>query len=137
MNRHERRAAQARQGIKAGSYAAPVGMSKEASENCRRIVASIMRVLGNYQPSSDADINDRALACFYVMCGELAAIKNEAQRAGILNSIGTVAAQQVEANRSAHSNVNAAMEEHDLSLDDLLKAGAAQHIDIPKDPAQH
>jgi hypothetical protein len=66
-----------------------------ASERCRSMTAELMRALEGIPPTDDKALEDRALACFVVACGELASLSNTAQRDTVVEQLTVVARKLV------------------------------------------
>jgi hypothetical protein len=66
-----------------------------ASERCRSMTAELMRALEGIPPTDDKALEERALACFVVACGELASISNTAQRDIVVEQLTVVARKLV------------------------------------------
>jgi hypothetical protein len=66
-----------------------------ASERCRSMTAELMRALEGIPPTDDKALEDRALACFVVACGELASLSNTAQRDIVVEQLTVVARKLV------------------------------------------
>jgi hypothetical protein len=75
-----------------------------ASERCRSMTEEIVLSLEAIPPTDDQALEDRALACFVVACGELALMKDVPQRNTIVEQLTTVARRLVSAapERSDH-----------------------------------
>jgi hypothetical protein len=58
---------------------------------------ALMQTLQGIPPTNDTALEDRALACFVVACGELAQMKNTAQRDTLVNQLTTVGRRLVDA----------------------------------------
>jgi hypothetical protein len=78
-----------------------------ASERCRSMTAELMRALEGIPPTDDKALEDRALACFVVACGELASLSNTAQRDIVVEQLTVVARKLV--------NTTLAVREQDIT----------------------
>ena len=72
-----------------------------ASERCRSMTAELLRTLEGIPPTDDKALEDRALACFVVACGELASISNTAQRDTVVEQLTVVARKLVNSTLAA------------------------------------
>jgi hypothetical protein len=68
-----------------------------ASERCRAMTAELVRTLESIAPTDDQALEDRALACFVVACGELALMRNAAQRDTVVEQLTLVGRKLVKA----------------------------------------
>jgi hypothetical protein len=69
-----------------------------ASDRCRLVSTSVVRALASIPPTDDAAIEDRALACFVVACGELSLMQDIAHRDMVVEQLTIVARKLVKAN---------------------------------------
>jgi hypothetical protein len=69
-----------------------------ASERCRAMTANLARVLEDIPPSDDEALEDRALACFLVACGELGLMSGTTHRDEVVEQLTVVARKLVRAN---------------------------------------
>jgi len=69
-----------------------------ASERCRAMAASLVRVLDDIPPLDDGALEDRALACFLVACGELGLMSSTTHRDEVVEQLTVVARKLVKAN---------------------------------------
>jgi hypothetical protein len=69
-----------------------------ASDRCRLVSTSLVRALASIPPTDDAAIEDRALACFVVACGELSLMQDLAHRDMVVEQLTIVARKLVKAN---------------------------------------
>jgi hypothetical protein len=72
-----------------------------ASERCRSMTAELLRTLEGIPPTDDKALEDRALACFVVACGELALMSNTLQRDTVVNQLTVVARKLVNSTLAA------------------------------------
>lgn len=72
-----------------------------ASERCRSMTGELIRALEGIPPTDDKALEDRALACFVVACGELASISNTAQRDTVVEQLTVVARKLVKSTLAA------------------------------------
>lgn len=93
-----------------------------ASERCRSMTAELIRALEGIPPTDDKALEDRALACFVVACGELASMSNTVQRDTVVEQLTVVAHKLV--------NSTVAARGQDVAQDDVAQDGIAQ------DPAE-
>ena len=73
----------------------PLKIPSFASERCRSMTEEVVLALEAIPPTDDQALEDRALACFVVACGELALMKDAAQRNVIVEQLTTVARRLV------------------------------------------
>jgi hypothetical protein len=66
-----------------------------ASERCRAMTTELIRTLEAIAPTDDQALEDRALACFVVACGELALMKNTAHRDTVVGQLTFVGSKLV------------------------------------------
>jgi hypothetical protein len=66
-----------------------------ASERCRAMTTELIRTLEAIAPMDDQALEDRALACFVVACGELALMKNTAHRDTVVGQLTVVGSKLV------------------------------------------
>src|SRR5215470_19438197 len=82
----------------------PLSIPSFASERCRAMTDALMQTLQGIPPTNDTALEDRALACFIVACGELAAMKNTAQCDTLVNQLTIVGRRLVgAASRDVHN----------------------------------
>jgi hypothetical protein len=72
-----------------------------ASERCRSMTAELLRALEGIPPTDDKALEDRALACFVVACGELALMSNSVQRDAVVDQLTAVARKLVNSTLAA------------------------------------
>jgi hypothetical protein len=72
-----------------------------ASERCRSMTAEVIRALEGIPPTDDKALEDRALACFVVACGELASMSNTVQRDTVVEQLAVVARKLVNSTLAA------------------------------------
>jgi hypothetical protein len=72
-----------------------------ASERCRSMTAELLRALEGIPPTDDKALEDRALACFVVACGELALMNNSVQRDAVVDQLTVVARKLVNSTLAA------------------------------------
>jgi hypothetical protein len=72
-----------------------------ASERCRSMTAELLRTLEGIPPTDDKALEDRALACFVVACGELALMSNTVQRDAVVDQLTVVARKLVNSTLAA------------------------------------
>src|SRR5215831_7354429 len=66
-----------------------------ASERCRAMTTELIRALQAIAPTDDQALEDRALACFVVACGELALMKNTTHRDTVVGQLTLVGSKLV------------------------------------------
>jgi hypothetical protein len=66
-----------------------------ASERCRAITGELLRTLEGIPPTNDTALEDRALACFVVACGELALMSDAVNRDTVVEQLTVVARKLV------------------------------------------
>ena len=66
-----------------------------ASERCRAMTAELIGTLEGIPPTDDSALEDRALACFVVACGELALMNNTVNRDTVVEQLAVVARKLV------------------------------------------
>jgi hypothetical protein len=66
-----------------------------ASERCRAMTAELIGTLEGIPPTDDTALEDRALACFVVACGELALMNNTVNRDTVVEQLTVVARKLV------------------------------------------
>jgi hypothetical protein len=69
-----------------------------ASDRCRAMTTKLITTLGEILPSDDQALEDRALACFVVACGELAVMRGTEHRDAVVEQLTVVARKLVKAN---------------------------------------
>jgi len=69
----------------------PLSIPEFASRRCRDMTEELIMVLEAIPPIDDQALEDRALACFVVACGELALMKDAKQRETIVEQLTEVA----------------------------------------------
>jgi hypothetical protein len=69
----------------------PLSIPTFASARCREMVEEVILALKKIPPVDDQALEDRALACFVVACGELALMQNKGQREAIIAELSVVA----------------------------------------------
>ena len=84
-----------------------------ASERCRSMTAELIRALEGIPPTDDKALEDRALACFVVACGELASMTNTVQRDTVVEQLTVVAHKLV--------NSTVAARGQDVAQDDVAQ----------------
>jgi hypothetical protein len=65
------------------------------------MTAELLRALEGIPPTDDKALEDRALACFVVACGELASISNAVQRDTVVEQLTVVARKLVNSTLAA------------------------------------
>jgi hypothetical protein len=75
----------------------PLSIPSFASDRCRSLTGALVRTLESVSPSDDVALEDRALACFVVACGELALMKDVGQRDAVVEQLTVVARKLVSA----------------------------------------
>jgi len=73
-----------------------------ASERCRAMTTSVVRTLESIPPTDDQALEDRALACFVVACGELASMRDTGHRDTVVEQLTIVARKLVKANAGTY-----------------------------------
>jgi hypothetical protein len=73
-----------------------------ASDRCRLVSTSVVRALASIPLTDDAAIEDRALACFVVACGELSLMQDIAHRDMVVEQLTIVARKLVKANVASY-----------------------------------
>jgi hypothetical protein len=73
----------------------PLSIPSFASERCRSMAEELVITLEGIAPTDDQALEDRALACFVVACGELALMSDSAQCETIVAQLTTVARRLV------------------------------------------
>lgn len=141
MNRHQRRAEKSIDAQpERQMYSAPIGLPAGTTVQCRNMVAGIIKGLGQ-QPHSDDDIEQRALACFFVLCGELAAMQSERRRGEIIGTFGDAVAGLVANNLAATKQVSSMASSLGRTPDEMVNAavedGVAKRVPLPKAPSSH
>src|SRR5580704_16729291 len=66
-----------------------------ASERCRAMTAELIGTLEGIPPTDDTALEDRALACFVVACGELALMSDAVNRDTVVEQLTVVARKLV------------------------------------------
>jgi len=79
-----------------------------ASERCRAMTTNLIRTLEGIPPADDQALEDRALACFVVACGELASMRSTAHRDTVVEQLTVVARKLVKANAEIAEKTNLA-----------------------------
>jgi hypothetical protein len=69
-----------------------------ATERCRAMTSNLIRTLDSIPPTDDGALEDRALACFVVACGELALMRSTGHRDTVVEQLTAVARKLVIAN---------------------------------------
>jgi hypothetical protein len=69
-----------------------------ATERCRAMTGNLIRTLESIPPTDDGALEDRALACFVVACGELALMRSTGHRDTVVEQLTAVARKLVTAN---------------------------------------
>src|SRR5262249_10813350 len=69
-----------------------------ASGRCRAMTTNLIQALESIPPTDDQALEDRALACFVVACGELGLMRNAAQRDTVVEQLTVVARKLVKSN---------------------------------------
>jgi hypothetical protein len=88
---------------KQGPERGPLCIPSFATERCRAMTGDLIRALETISPSDDQALEDRALACFVVACGELALIGNARQRDLVVEQLTIVGRKLVNAALAAAS----------------------------------
>jgi len=73
----------------------PLSIPSFASQRCRAMTEELIIALERIPPTDDQALEDRALACFVVACGELALMKGKTQRETIVAQLSDVARRLV------------------------------------------
>jgi len=73
----------------------PLNIPSFASRRCRDMTEELIISLEAIPPTDDQALEDRALACFVVACGELALMSDVAQRETIVAQLTAVARRLV------------------------------------------
>ena len=69
----------------------PLSIPSFASARCREMIEELILALKRIPPIDDQALEDRALACFVVACGELALMQNKVQREAIIAELSVAA----------------------------------------------
>jgi hypothetical protein len=69
----------------------PLSIPSFASARCREMIEEVILALKKIPPIDDQALEDRALACFVVACGELALMQNKVQREAIIAELSVTA----------------------------------------------
>jgi hypothetical protein len=88
----------------------PLSIPSFASDRCRSLTGALVRTLEIVSPSDDKALEDRALACFVVACGELALMTDAEARDTVVEQLTVVARKLVSATLAAARNPQTAPE---------------------------
>jgi hypothetical protein len=101
-----------------------------ASERCRAMTTELIRTLEAIAPMDDQALEDRALACFVVACGELALMKNTAHRDTVVGQLTVVGSKLVKEAAAAVEGTR------DRPMDAAKDAGKEATKERPVDAAK-
>jgi hypothetical protein len=101
-----------------------------ASERCRAMTTELIRTLEAIAPMDDQALEDRALACFVVACGELALMKNTAHRDTVVGQLTVVGSKLV---KEAAATVDGT---HDQPIDAAKDATKERPVNAAKAVAE-
>jgi hypothetical protein len=95
-----------------------------ASQRCRALTANLARALEEIPPLDDEALEDRALACFLVACGELGLMSSTTHRDEVVEQLTVVARKLVKAN--AESSKPKAPKNQAQALAEVLMRGVVR-----------
>ena len=101
-----------------------------ASDRCRAMTTELIRTLESIAPMDDKALEDRALACFVVACGELALMKNTTHRDTVVGQLTLVGSKLV---KEAAAAVEVAT---DRPADAAKEATKEQPVNAAKEAAE-
>jgi hypothetical protein len=84
-----------------------------ASERCRGMTAELLRTLAGIAPTDDKALEDRALACFVVACGELALMNDIVHRDTVVAQLSAAARKLVDAAAPPNTQPREAVSQED------------------------
>ena len=108
---------------------APLSIPSFATERCRAMTTELIRTLEAIAPVDDQALEDRALACFVVACGELALMKNTAHRDTVVGQLTLVGSKLVK-------EAAAAVEAGEPRPFDAVEAATDRLVNAAKEAAE-
>jgi hypothetical protein len=133
MTRKERRAHRAKARASAKRAGSQIGMVPVPNHHpsYRKMLPGIVKALEAEPPLDDDAFDRRAMACFLVMCSELAQIKDIKRRTEILSKLQESAIAQVGKVRLTMVDVESMAADHGMSVSELMQKVAPSGTESP------